>query len=180
MRNRALNRLTYAYNKVFFTNDVISTAENMMDLLTRTAGGEQQYDMACGLDFGYGSWELFQEANGAYTTRISPEKSLILYDVWVSRALDGRPLLSRFPFFQDEAQAFAISNGHSAQVYTCWNGMVSINSRVFLDADIRFRSVESFSQPQSDGLTVAACEAYLIGADMWDKGFTRVFINPCV
>ena len=90
------------HTNILFINDVKTTANDMFNLIN----GKQQYDMMCGTDFeGFG-----------------------LYDLWVARDRWGKFLSFSFPYFQEMGSRNLMLLGEPVPMYSCWNGMVSINA----------------------------------------------------
>lgn len=99
---------------VLFANDVYFTVADALRLLLTRDG---DYDMACGMDF-----DLVK-----------------LYDVWVTRDLNGNHLSGFYPFVHEAAAQRSFQRDLPFQVYTCWNGLVAMQAKPFLHDSLRFR-----------------------------------------
>ncbi|KAJ6589621.1 cryptococcal mannosyltransferase 1-domain-containing protein [Mycena capillaripes] len=114
VRNLAIEPLVTlgGYDRVLFTNDVFVEAESIVELL-HTRGGD--YDMACGLDFGW--WGL--------------------YDLWVLRDRLGRLVSAIWPYFLEDLGFRGVMADEPAPVFACWNGITSISAEPFFPASLR-------------------------------------------
>jgi hypothetical protein len=170
---------------VLFVNDVFFSVSDAMRLLLTRDG---DYDMACSMDF-----DLVK-----------------FYDVWVSRDMNGRHLSGFYPFVHDPIAQLDFQNDVPFQVYSCWNGMVAMPARPFLQEGVRFRSwldgesrslnVSTTPESKSDeskqklstnelavrqnvfrvGTTCEASECALLSKDLWARRHHKIFINPLV
>ncbi|KAJ7069232.1 cryptococcal mannosyltransferase 1-domain-containing protein [Mycena amicta] len=117
-RNLAMEPLLNAkteeemYDRVLFSNDVFVKAESMVELLNTRDG---EYSMACGMDFQ--EWGL--------------------YDLWVTRDLNGGLVSNRYPYFLEPTAFHAVLASEPVPVSACWNGIVSITSDPFLPPHLR-------------------------------------------
>jgi len=126
LRNGALNPLFYINwdlndTQVIFLNDIIFDYRDVLKLI---ATNNNDYDMACGMDF----YDYF-------------------YDTWISKLINAENFQFYFPFFYDQRAQRRIINGDNLRVFCCWNGVASIKGAVF--KDIRFRTHE-FSDEESE------------------------------
>ncbi|GHJ89605.1 hypothetical protein NliqN6_6007 [Naganishia liquefaciens] len=112
-RNRALEPLRsgdapgWERGKVVFLNDVVFEAWQVVDLLdSRIEGQEGEYDLACGMDYGWSG----------------------MYDTWVARDACGTPLRPFWPYVQDPPSVDKIRNEDVFEVASCWNGVVAFRA----------------------------------------------------
>ena len=155
------------HTSVLFVNDVRTTAEDMLRLI----GGKNSYDMMCGTDFeGYG-----------------------LYDLWVARDVHGQFLSEQYPYFQQFSSRHLMLNGMPVPMYSCWNGMVSINAttlgnqmfRSWVEGETRTPIVSSSAQREQYGRNdgrCAASECQLVCKDLWTatNNNAKIYMHPGV
>ncbi|ORY91923.1 cryptococcal mannosyltransferase 1-domain-containing protein [Syncephalastrum racemosum] len=150
-RNEALAPLTAEYEKILFINDVVYELSDAITLLN-TQGGK--YDAACAMDF-FGQF----------------------YDVFATREITGKPLGSgNYPYFEDSASQKLLRAGEPVPVFSCWNGMVALNSAPFLQGHVSFRPLV----PNDAAAPLEASECCLVFVDFRQLHYTRIFINPRV
>jgi hypothetical protein len=191
IRNRALEPLfthdsNHTYSRILFINDVIFTAEQMLELLRQSWLNDAS--ITCGMDFDY-----------------SPSSGLRFYDYWVARDIDGNPF-SDYPLasvISHEESNRRYLSGRPFQVQCCWNGAAVLDTKPFLPPfNLRFRREESLlidgRKPSGsllrsawdrltvggvDGLRYKSCsgsECSTLCNDFQRKGFHRALIVPRV
>lgn len=122
-------------HQVIMLNDIFFCAQDILELMYQF--DRQGADMTCGLDFD-------RDENG-----------IGFYDTWVARDVDGRPFNKRplDAFVQHEQSAAKLKQKSPFQVYCCWDGMVVLNPKVFVESNIRFRREHSvIKQPEGPQL----------------------------
>jgi len=108
---------------IIFINDIIYKWQDIIKLIMTN---EMQYDMACGLDFYFG-----------------------FYDVWVSRDLNGNKLRNYYPYFIDRNAQNRVINGENIRVFSCWNGVAIINPKPFYKVpNLVFRDGKSIKESE--------------------------------
>jgi len=111
LRNRALDPL-YAeeveYDRILFFNDVLFSPRTALALL------ETPGEMVCALDFDGGG----------------------IYDAWVLKDRCGGDVSSMYPYFWDPRDQEHIRWREPFEVGNCWNGLVSLNARPFLNSSV--------------------------------------------
>ncbi|KXN66179.1 glycosyltransferase family 69 protein [Conidiobolus coronatus NRRL 28638] len=95
------------YDYIIFINDIFFIAEDIIELINSNQGN---YDMVCSLDF-----------MGR------------LYDLWVLRDSRGIMPSFYFPYFKTKEDKDKLYNKELVEVYSCWNGVVSINTKVIYE-----------------------------------------------
>ncbi|KAK4687636.1 alpha-1,3-mannosyltransferase, partial [Tremellales sp. Uapishka_1] len=107
----------HSYTKIIFLNDVFFSWQSVIRLLaTRIDGDPSQppdYDLACGMDFGWSG----------------------LYDTWVARDVCGTPLRPFWPYVKDEYSVAMLRQGVPFKVAACWNGIVAFPAGPYLYHD---------------------------------------------
>ncbi|EJD37736.1 hypothetical protein AURDEDRAFT_72858 [Auricularia subglabra TFB-10046 SS5] len=96
-----------AFDRILFSNDVITTAESIVELLNTRDG---KYDMACGLDFAH--WGIG--------------------DGWVLRDRLGQLVSSIWPYFVEDAGTNGVTKSEPFKVLSCWNGIAALRAEPFL------------------------------------------------
>jgi len=117
LRNGAINPLyslgwDLNQTQIIFLNDIIFSYTDILKLIKTN---NNDYDMACGLDF----YNVF-------------------YDTWISRGIDGDGFMRYFPQLIDKRAQRRVVNGDNIRVFCCWNGVASIRGSVM--KDIQFRA----------------------------------------
>jgi alpha-1,3-mannosyltransferase len=170
LRNDALKPLLeqpnlYAVDEttIIFLNDVVICADDILELVHQRQF--QQADMTCAMDWTYVG------------------KDPTFYDVWIARDMRGES------FFEIPAESGsydrawnlfwispwtkqAFDEQLSFQVFSCWNGAVSIGAKPFMEKQLRFRG--PFEEECYEGEPVLLCK------DMWMLGFSRIAVVPTV
>ncbi len=115
LRNKALEPLVELglkgekFDKILFLNDVVYTADDILDLLQTRDG---KYAAACTLDF---------------------ESPPAFYDTFALRDSNGYPaMMQTWPFFRSAASRKAVIANEPVPVRSCWNGMLVHNSSLSL------------------------------------------------
>ena len=133
--------------------DATRRAEDIIRLLLRVQLGEQ-VDMSCGIDI-----------------VASPWTPMWMYDVWVSRDMDGGHPINGYPFFQRPQDIERLQNSLPIPVYCCWNGLIAVRANVFTQG-VRFRSGSTAE--------CAAAECTLFCKDVWNVGAGNIVLDPAV
>jgi len=92
---------------VVFLNDIGFHWQDVAELVATPVA----YDMACGMDFQAG-------------------EGVELYDVWVNRDLDGKPVARQAPHFSHPLDKDLLNRGLPVPVSCCWNGAVVVRAKV--------------------------------------------------
>ncbi|KAK9766832.1 hypothetical protein K7432_003795 [Basidiobolus ranarum] len=136
------------YDQILFFNDIVFTSEQILHLLNTN---DMDYDMACSFDF---------DLSG-------------LYDRWVARDRNGRLMSMYYPFIQDLPTQQLFRNRQEFPVYTCWNGVVALNTASFYNhQELNFRSSHSNECFSS--------ECFLLPKDLQSYGYNKIYMNPRV
>lgn len=143
-----------------FINDVALCPDDILELFYQHT--LQNATMTCGFDW--------------------TEEGDLFYDVWVSRTMtgntffeipqDGSWTFSRNLFWDDPAGKDKYSRFQPFQVFSCWGGMVTLDSRPFMTRDIEFRR-------NMEGECYGG-EPQLLGSDLVKLGISRVLVVPTV
>ncbi|PYI10994.1 alpha-1,3-mannosyltransferase CMT1 [Aspergillus sclerotiicarbonarius CBS 121057] len=106
----------------------------------------------------------------------------VIHDVWVSRDLagdlffdissDGRIWDSHNLFSHHEDSRRRFSKQLPVQVFSCWGGMVTLDSGPFIDGLVQFRYAEENDCYQG--------EPTLLAQDLWRQGLGKVLAVPAV
>lgn len=143
------------FDKILFLNDVVYSAEDILNLLHTRDG---KYAAACTLDF---------------------EVPPAFYDTFALRDSEGYPaLMLNWPFFRSAASRNALIANHPVPVKSCWNGIVAMNAQPFYDeiSPLRFRAVpDTLAHHHIEG-----SECCLIHADNRLSKELGNWINPNV
>lgn len=161
LRNRTLRDMLelhaagVVFDKVLFLNDVVFTADDVLQLMD-TNGGD--YAAACSLDFA------------------DPPR---YYDTFALRDVDGKAhVMQTWPYFGARASRNALVNNMDAvPVASCWNGIVVMPAEPFVSPTrLRFRGVaDSLARHHLEG-----SECCLIHADNPLSRTLGVYVNPRV
>ena len=146
--------LNRSYGHVVWINDVVFTAEDVIELLNTRDGN---YAAACSLDFA---------------------KPPAYYDTFALRDSEGdEAVTSTFPYFRSKDSRSAIQRGMPVPVQSCWNGIVSFDAEPWTGIDkLEFRGVpDSLASYHLEG-----SECCLIHADNPLTTSRGVWINPHV
>ncbi|KAL0094563.1 glycosyltransferase family 69 protein [Phycomyces blakesleeanus] len=136
-------------DKILFLNDIIFKASDAIELL-ETYDGE--YDAMCAMDF-FGEF----------------------YDTFATREADGGWVGSgNYPYFSHKPSRKLLYEEKPIPVYSCWNGMIALNAKPFLENKISFRAII----PKEPGPPVEASECCLVHTDLRSLNYTRIYINP--
>ncbi|KAF2442468.1 glycosyltransferase family 69 protein [Karstenula rhodostoma CBS 690.94] len=152
---------------IIFSNDVYTCAEDILEIV------HQQYfqkaHMTCGMDW----------ANSS-----NPEQPR-LYDTWVARSMTGDTFYKDMfdwdgGFFPDHAPSLARwSKWLPVQVFSCWNGVVAITAKPFMDGTLRFRGVEGAAREKKDEECYQG-EPNHLTKDLWYLGYNRIATLPTI
>ena len=146
--------LNRSYSRVVWINDVVFTAEDVIELLNTRDGN---YAAACSLDFA---------------------KPPAYYDTFALRDSEGdEAATSTFPYFRSKDSRSAIQRGMPVPVQSCWNGIVAFDAEPWTGIDkLEFRGVpDSLASYHLEG-----SECCLIHADNPLTTSHGVWINPNV
>lgn len=143
-----------------FINDVALCPDDILELLIQHV--HQNASMTCAMDWVYGG-DVF-------------------YDVWVSRSMSGNTF---FEIAQDVSWAFhknlfwddpisqpKYRDFQPFQCYSCWGGMVTLDSRPFQRGDVKFRN-------STDGECYAG-EPTTLATDLHRLGLGKIATVPAV
>jgi hypothetical protein len=139
--------------KVLFVNDIITTA---LDMLTLISAKDARYDAVCALDV---YWSF--------------------YDTWVARDRNGYAFSSYYPYVRDVESQSKLRAGEPFPVRSCWNGMISMSAAPFLNHGVQFRAHINYSSSEELQCPIAS-ECYLICKDFRDKGYDKIYVHPRV
>ena len=143
-----------SYGRVVWINDVVFTAEDVIELLNTRDG---DYAAACSLDFA---------------------KPPAYYDTFALRDNEGyEAMTSTFPYFHSRASRNAIVGGMPVPVQSCWNGIVAFDADPWIGIDkLEFRGVQdSLAKYHLEG-----SECCLVHADNPLTTSHGVWLNPHV
>ncbi|KAH6594574.1 hypothetical protein BASA50_006524 [Batrachochytrium salamandrivorans] len=146
---RKLNRIELLAGYLYYCLD------DILELLYQAH--MQQADITCGFDY----WERTDK----------------FYDTWVARTMSGNMFREYFyqgTFVYDPEARSRYELGLPVQIYSCWNGMVVLNSEPFYKHHVRFRRGN-----QTSG-ECAASECQLIAKDFWELGYGKALVVPHV
>lgn len=142
------------YSRVVWINDVVFTAEDVIELLNTRDG---DYAAACSLDFA---------------------RPPAYYDTFALRDSEGdEAVTSTFPYFRSGASREAMMRGLPVPVQSCWNGIVAFDAEPWTGIDkLEFRGVhDSLASHHLEG-----SECCLVHADNPLSTSRGVWINPHV
>ena len=151
IRNKAMKPLYLSdekFDEVIFLSDTLFCVGDIVRLLIH-----DQASIKCGLDF-----------DGS-------QNAMKFRDTWVAHDMSGKMFTKEFPFVHDNTSVHALEDGTPFQVSCCWNGLVALNARVFVDFGARFRR-------SLDKTECHAAETELICHDFAALGFPKVLIDP--
>ncbi|PWY96003.1 hypothetical protein BO94DRAFT_455488 [Aspergillus sclerotioniger CBS 115572] len=144
---------------IIFINDIGICAEDILELAYQQK--VQSASMTCAFDW---------------------REEGVIHDVWVSRDLagdlffdissDGRIWDSHNLFSHHEDSRQRFSKHLPVQVFSCWGGMVTLDSGPFIDGQVRFRYSEEDECYQG--------EPTLLAQDLWRQGMGKVLAVPAV
>eukprot|EP00743_Colponemidia_sp_Colp-15_P010225 GILK01011239.1.p1 GENE.GILK01011239.1~~GILK01011239.1.p1 ORF type:complete len:455 (+),score=84.63 GILK01011239.1:45-1409(+) len=133
---------------ILFFNDIFFTADQVLNLLSTQDG---RYDMACAMDFYFS-----------------------FYDQLATRDIEGNHFSDLYPFVRHSESQRKLLRKEPFEVFSCWNGLISLAAKPFIEQHIRFR----VSNPRKCECPQSEC--LLIGLDFRIHGYSRIFINPQV
>ena len=142
------------YSRVVWINDVVFTAEDVIELLNTRDGN---YAAACSLDF---------------------SKPPAYYDTFALRDSDGdEAVTSTFPYFRSKVSRDAVIRDIPVPVQSCWNGIVAFDAEPWTGIDkLEFRGVpDSLASYHLEG-----SECCLVHADNPLTPSRGVWLNPRV
>lgn len=143
-----------SYGRVVWINDVVFTAEDVIELLNTREG---DYAAACSLDFA---------------------KPPAYYDTFALRDNEGyEAVTSTFPYFRSTLSREAMLSGLPVPVQSCWNGIVAFDAEPWTGIDkLKFRGVpDSLAKYHLEG-----SECCLVHADNPLTPSHGVWLNPLV
>jgi alpha-1,3-mannosyltransferase len=144
--------------RIIFINDVALCAEDILELIYQ--GVVLDADMTCAFDWNDG----------------------FFYDIWIGRTMAG-DLFFEIPqsqswefahnlFWNHELSRTRYFEGRPIQVFSCWNGIVSMIGKPFLEGKIKFRS-------NLEGECLLG-EPIHLAKDLWHLGYGRIAVVPSV
>lgn len=149
IRNKAIapmfNVSLGKFDKMIFINDVYFCLDDPVELLHQHI--DQNADMTCAFDYG-GKWGHSFD---------------LFYDTWVYRELDGSVA---FEGVNAKQSKWRYANGLPIQVFSCWNGMVVLNTEAFYNG-LRFHAAKEGECPAS--------ECKILSQDLWELGYGIFF-----
>lgn len=173
LRNMALRDLyerpnTYAPDTtIIFSNDVYTCSEDILEIVHQQHF--QKAHMTCGMDW----------ANGS-----TPDQPR-LYDTWIARSMTGDTFYKDMfnwdlGIFPDHPPTLKRWNEWlPVQVFSCWNGIVAITAKPFMDGTLRFRGVEGADREKKDEECYQG-EPNHLTKDLWYLGYNRIATLPTI
>jgi alpha-1,3-mannosyltransferase len=173
LRNQALRDLyehpeSYAFDAtIIFINDVYICPEDMLEMVHQQKF--QEADMTCGMDW----------ANSS-----KPELPR-LYDTWIARSMTGDTFYKGMFgwdegfFFDHEPSRKRWDKFLPVQVFSCWNGIVALTAKPFMDGSLRFRGIEGGDRERKDEECYQG-EPNLLTKDLWYLGYNRISTLPTI
>lgn len=151
----------HAHPLIIFANDVALCPEDVLELIYQHR--YQNATMTCAFD-----WQ---------------DNGTCYYDSWVGRSMSGNLFFEMPPrgsstqfagdLFWDHPQSrIRFDRGQPIQVYSCWNGLVTIEGRPFLDRSLAFRASHQAECYNSEAVNLAK--------DMWRMGIGKIAAIPSV
>lgn len=144
--------------RIIFINDVALCAEDILELINQ--GVALNADMTCAFDW----WEGF------------------FYDIWIGRTMVGDLFFevpqshswdfARNLFWNHEPSRQSYEKGHPFQVFSCWNGAVTIVGKPFMEGKIKFRSSVEGECRLGEPIHLAK--------DLWNLGYGKIAVVPSV
>ena len=148
---------------IIFINDVWICTEDILELVHQQF--HQDAHMTCGMD---------------WTNTTEPGVPRY-YDLWVGRSMTGESFYSGFfdwqkgIFWDDEYTIQRWEKFQPVQVFACWNGIVALTAKPFMDGKIRFRGLEGY-----DNKECFQGEPNLLAKDLWYHGYGRIQTLPAI
>jgi alpha-1,3-mannosyltransferase len=147
--------------KIIFSNDVVLCPDDFLELLYQLE--YQKATMACAFDW---QWQ-----------------GTCFYDSWVARSMSGSLFFdipqpgwtaenSQNLFWDDPISRDKFQKVQPMQVYSCWNGVVSVKARPFIEHQLQFRSAEEDECYNG--------EPVQLSKDLWRLGMGRIMAVPSV
>ncbi|KAK5057897.1 hypothetical protein LTR84_011898 [Exophiala bonariae] len=144
--------------RIIFLNDVALCAEDILELIHQ--GAVLNADVTCAFDW----WEEF------------------FYDIWIGRTMVG-DLFFEIPqshswdfarnlFWNHEPSRKSYKEGRPFQVFSCWNGALTITGKPFMEGKIKFRS-------SMEG-ECRLGEPVHLAKDLWNLGYGKIAVVPSV
>ncbi|KAL1603778.1 hypothetical protein SLS60_005368 [Paraconiothyrium brasiliense] len=173
LRNLALRDLyenpsAYADDTtIIFSNDVYICTEDILEIVHQQHF--QNAHMTCGMDW----------ANSS-----NPEQPR-LYDTWIARSMTGDTFYKDmfdwdkgfFPDHPPSRQRWSMYL--PIQVFSCWNGIVALTAKPFMDGTMRFRGVDGLEREKVNEECYQG-EPNLLTKDMWYLGYNRIATLPTI
>ncbi|KAJ4296266.1 hypothetical protein N0V90_006311 [Kalmusia sp. IMI 367209] len=172
LRNLALRDLyehpdAYAPDTtIIFSNDVYLCPEDILELAHQQVF--QGAHMTCGMDW----------ANSSYPD--APR----FYDIWIGRSMTGDTFYKGMwdwdgGFFPDHELSRTRWNDFlPVQVFSCWNGIVALTAKPFMDGTLRLRGVEGGDREKDEECYQG--EPNLLTKDMWYLGYNKIATLPTI
>ena len=137
-----------SFDEVVFLSDAFFCAGDVVRLLRHS-----EASIKCGLDF-----------DGVLN-------AMKFRDTWVAHDISGYMFTKEFPFVRDDASSHAMRSGRPFQVLCCWNGLLTLNAKLFTEHGLRFR--RSIDETECHG-----AETELICHDSAALGFSKILVDP--
>ncbi|KAL8853722.1 MAG: hypothetical protein Q9221_001533 [Calogaya cf. arnoldii] len=144
---------------IIFINDISPCVNDILELIHQRR--VQGADMACPMD--YSDDGLF-------------------YDIWVARSMTGDIFFDIPPsglwkyaknlLWDDPDRKRRLEAHKPFQAFACWNGMVAMSAKAFIEKGIRFRR-------NREGECYMG-EPTLLAKDFWKEGFGKILVVPSV
>eukprot|EP00871_Galdieria_phlegrea_P005419 jgi/Galph1/5879/GphlegSOOS_G4536.1 len=145
-------------DQVLIFNDVLYRAERLSRLFFQL---NQSYDMKCGVDY-----------------FINGNSQVQLYDLWVTRTMDGKLPRAIYPFFEEDEESYLQAKPFRS--YCCWGGVAILNGSLFSEG-LRFRG---FAERPTNGYHEAECphsENGFLCDDIWNmRENANLIIDPAM
>ena len=167
LRNQALRPLVdhpkdHALDTIVtFINDIWTCAEDILEMLHQHV--TQGADQMCGMDW--------FEADS-------------FYDTWIARGMNGDTFFEISQdaqwtyaynmFWNDKGVRERFDKMKPFQVFSCWNGITTLNAQPFLKKLVKFHRAEAEKGECYEG------EPTVLARDFWSYGYGKIGVVPTV
>ncbi|KAI4276396.1 MAG: hypothetical protein L6R38_005679 [Xanthoria sp. 2 TBL-2021] len=144
---------------IIFINDISPCVNDILELIHQRR--VQGADLACLMDYSDDS---------------------LFYDIWVARSMTGDIFFDIPPsglwkyaknlLWDDPDRKRRLEAHKPFQAFACWNGMVTMSAKAFIEKGIRFRR-------NREGECYMG-EPTLLAKDFWKEGFGKILVVPSV